>query len=285
MNVSLKDSLVAAGTVLSFAALFGALPWTRSSASPDFDRTHRVALAVRAYTEDNDRRFPPSHYDSSFVPGQDRPWPETVFPYEGDWNDYKSTWDTRITDDRLCNNLFGRPCEDQTELSAARGFGSSRGYNWQYLAPFGFCFTQYRSAPVTLDQVKDQSKTLLLVTSIWDRVNGLPVGGGNWVVDMPARYLQDGTDTLPPLGNGCSSRVFLGGWSPSTPDAWNVYGGAWNWEAWPSDPSYRNRRFVAAMTDGGAKALTLGQLSAGAEVKDAWQGFVLDRDAYIWDLE
>jgi prepilin-type N-terminal cleavage/methylation domain-containing protein len=117
----------------------------------------------------------------------------------------------------------------QQQYEFNRAIKADYGYNVEYFSPMGYDPTYpnaFHPAGTSLASPKDPAKTLLLVNSIWDRTpSGTPRGGGNWGVDMPCRLYSDGTDSLPPVPAGSIGRWWWGGWNPTAPLAWNVYGG------------------------------------------------------------
>jgi len=163
-----------------------------------------------------------------------------------------------------------------------RAIKADYGYNVEYFSPMGYDPTypnQFHPGGEPLSLPRNPASTLLFVNSVWDRTAaGTPRGGGNWGVDMPCRLYSDGTDSLPPLPAGATSRWWWGGWNPASPNAWNVWGGVW--------PLHRaNQIAIVSFADGHAHALRIPQISAGCDVQAGWGGFIFDRDKYIWDFQ
>lgn len=109
---------------------------------------------------------------------------------------------------------------------------SDYGYNTQYFCVMAANCTpaapgNFRPHGSAESAVEKPAETILAINSIWDRVGGRPVGGGNWGLDPPCRQDTNGADSFPPLPGGCTARWWWGGWNPGAPTAWNVFGGAW----------------------------------------------------------
>lgn len=131
-------------------------------------------------------------------------------------------------------------------------------------------------APTAIAAIGAPAQTILATDSVWSRdASGTPYGGGNNAIDPPCRLYADGTDSFP------SQKSYLGfywfsAWNPTQPLAWNVFGGVWSWHS---------NMITTAFADGHVKALTIGAISAGCNVKAAWGGPITDKDAYLWDLK
>jgi prepilin-type N-terminal cleavage/methylation domain-containing protein/prepilin-type processing-associated H-X9-DG protein len=153
--------------------------------------------------------------------------------------------------------------------------------NVQYYGPaFAGCPAPQNAswAPRSISQaqVNAPAQSIYGVDSIWDRTaSGTPTGGGNYAMDPPARRLTDGSDTFEPLA-GCTGRYWFGAWNPGSPNAWNVFGGAWPWHS---------EMVNVAFADGHAKAYRINALTAGCTVLAAWGGQIFDRNAYLWDRD
>ncbi len=161
--------------------------------------------------------------------------------------------------------------EGQRALNYA--FKSDFGINCQYYGPLAA--NPDKGVAVPQSAVQGTATSIYAVDSVWDRVGGRPSGGGNYALDPPCRRLVDGTDTFPSVSPS-TGRYWFGGWTPGNPNAWNVFGGAWPWH---------NDTTVVAFADGHVKAMKIGALTAGCNVKDGWTGRITDRQAYLWDLE
>lgn len=245
----------------------------------DGRRVGVVAHAVLMYLDDHDDRFPLLQRNGTRrapPPNDDRVWGQLVLPYHGDMVHYRDPADP-VTESEL---LAGMPACDTSPIQCEFniGYKSHRGLNYQVLSPFGaLCgpgsFNQ--SVSTGLAEIHQPEGTLMLVDSIYDRVNGVPFGGGTHAVDPPARYTTSGQDLLAPSAP-CRARMWLGGWNPTQVLAWNQFGAVWGWH---------KGHAVVAFIDGHTQVMSVGQLTAGATVLDAWRGWVYDRDAYLWDRD
>jgi prepilin-type N-terminal cleavage/methylation domain-containing protein len=152
------------------------------------------------------------------------------------------------------------------------------GYNAQYFSVMGancVVANDFKAQGTSESAVEKPAETILAINSIWDRVGGRPVGGGNWYVDPPCRLDTNGSDSFPPLPAGCTGRYWWGGWQPSSADAWNVFGGAWPWHA---------DNAVIVWADGHSTARKISATTAGCNVLNSWGGRIFDVDKYLWDL-
>ncbi len=243
----------------------------------DARRTGVVASAVILYSGDNDERFPLLQTEGSrraSPPNHDRVWGQLVLPYHGLMEHYRDP-DDPVTETELLAGMPGCDASPiQCEFNLA--YKSHRGLNYQSLSPFGsLCGSGnlHQSISTRIDEIQSPAATLMLVDSVYDRVGGVPFGGGTHAVDPPARYTTSGFDLLASSAP-CRSRLWLGGWNPSLPGAWNRYGAVWGWH---------KGHATVAFIDGHTRLMSYGQLAAGATVLDAWRGRVFDRDAYLWD--
>lgn len=169
--------------------------------------------------------------------------------------------------------------KEQYELN--RAIKADYGQNTQYFSRMGYDTSypnSFHPGGTGFSQVGSPATTLLYVNSVWDRSGGTPRGGGNWGLDMPCRWYSDGTDSLPPPPAGSTGYWWWGGWNPNSPLAWNVYGGVW---------PYHRTNLIAIVTfaDGHSKGMRIPEISAGCDVRPGWQGFIFDREKYIWDLQ
>jgi prepilin-type N-terminal cleavage/methylation domain-containing protein/prepilin-type processing-associated H-X9-DG protein len=242
----------------------------------------QVGRAMALYLADYDDRVPPVNYrrvDPS-DPGTDRNWVQTLLPYAGSIELFQ------------CPSDYGRagtvaPPSFTLSSDAWRFYydttlRSNLGFNYMYLSPLvQLQGRDWRSFPVQLSAVTNQSETLMFIDSIWDRsAAGLPFGGGSWVVIPPCRYRDDGvgsgddTFVLPP-----GTQYYFGfvpvGWQPASANTWLTYGGAWPWH---------KGRFNMLYVDGRAATVTVNQLVQGCDFQDKWRGLIKEPDQYIWDL-
>lgn len=154
---------------------------------------------------------------------------------------------------------------------------SDYGYNVQYFSVMGYnpsLPTGFQAAGTNFGKVEKPAETIFVINSIWDRTPA-PRGGGNWALDMPCRRYSDGTDSLPGLPSGSIGRWWFGGWNPTNPNAWNVFGGVWPWHSGFANLSW---------ADGHSSAKRMSQVTIGCDVRNGWTGFIFDKEKYLWDL-
>ncbi len=199
-----------------------------------------------------------------------------IYPYMKNTQVWACPSDTASTQERLSyqQNITNPTTANDIQFNLA--VKNDFGYNGQYLCPILVTKTKsYAPTPQTLASITRPANMILGVDSDWDRVNGTPKGGGNNNVDPPCKLYADGTTSFPyAIGmNGVTNYYYFGGWTPSQPNAWNVFGGVW---------SYHNEFVTTAFVDGHVKAYKITQLTAGCTVKDGWGGAIYDASAYLW---
>ncbi|MBX7133193.1 MAG: prepilin-type N-terminal cleavage/methylation domain-containing protein [Fimbriimonadaceae bacterium] len=176
------------------------------------------------------------------------------------------------------------PAPTGATAAAQRDFNlaikSDYGYNTQMFCVMGANCTpaatnNFKPSGTGESLVEKKAETIIYTNSVWDRVGGRPVNGGNWGVDPPCRYDQDNTDSFPALPAGCTARWWWGGWTPSNANAWNVFGGTWPWHSGSA---------VVGWADGHVSIRRVSNLTQGCNVLDAWGGRIFDKDKYLWDL-
>jgi prepilin-type N-terminal cleavage/methylation domain-containing protein len=165
------------------------------------------------------------------------------------------------------------------------GWLTDYGINYQYMTGL---FPTYAPAfnvgaqptyviPQSSNKFANPAQSIAHITGIFDRTpGGAQKEGGQLAIDPPCvTYSTGGNDLVPvPAPPAPQTRYYYGGWRPSTPLAWNVFGGVW--------PYYANTA-TTGFVDGHVKSLNIGTISAGCDVKDGWLGFITDSDKYLWD--
>ena len=157
------------------------------------------------------------------------------------------------------------------------GWLNDYGINYQTFCPFrpgAAGEPAFMWEPQSMTSVNDHGATILYLTGVFDRdAGGNPLYGGQLPIDPPCSRLVDGTSVIAPVSGG--TRYYYGGWKPSTPLAWNVYGGAW--------PYYSGPKLSLGFADSHARTISITALPNGCDVRDSWAGRIFDKDAYIWD--
>jgi prepilin-type processing-associated H-X9-DG protein len=231
------------------------------------------ATGIMLYMQDYDQLMPAAYYgDSSGFSPPDMLLGQFLQPYLKNMQVFDCPGDP-VTDDQRAT-IESWPPVTPMQRSYNLAIKNNFSYNLQYLCPVvANSYVNWVSIPTPDAQLSRPANTILGTDSNWNRdANGVPYGGGYFFVDPPCRYDRDGADSFPVQKN--YPLLFgYGGWYPSHPLWWNVYGGAW---AWHSDT------VTVAFCDGHVKALNIGALTAGCDVKDYWGGVIYDQDAYLW---
>jgi len=180
----------------------------------------------------------------------------------------------------------------------ALGVRSNIGYNYATFSPWIYKYvatgTYYGAAAIGASQVTQPAHTIMFGTAIWNRVNGTPTEGGNWVIEQPCWLGQDGNLLAPtsqyqdPSGNG-KAWNYGTGWVPSA-TAWNVYGGLWpfyNQTDSKAATGAQNGQAVLAFADSHCKAMPISQIAAGCSAygTGGFKGQVTDLSKYMWALD
>ncbi|MBX3117919.1 MAG: prepilin-type N-terminal cleavage/methylation domain-containing protein [Fimbriimonadaceae bacterium] len=155
------------------------------------------------------------------------------------------------------------------------GFKCDFGVNTQFIHPQGWDGSATHHVPISQTMVYNISKTIYSISSIWDRrSSGTPVGGGNYEVDAPCIYDTNFNDLRPGMSDW-PGYWWFGGWNPSSPLAWNVYGGVWPWHG---------DKVIITYTDSSTKVKPITAVPAGCNVLDGHAGTAFDLSVYEWDV-
>ncbi len=256
----------------------------------DLSNMKQHCTAVQLYLPDYDDTAPLWMYNGTFdVLQGDRSWGNTVLPYMKNDDIAKTPNSPFSIQSRKYNANFPSPNSagaSKTEQEKYNlGWLTDYGYNYQNFTGFIYDPTVpvagFRFAPVSMTSVGDPGNTLLLITGIFDRDAGGGLrDGGQLPIDPPCRRLVDGTDTT---ANNGSPAYYYGGWKPSTPNAWNVFGGAWPY--YGGKGTDKGARASVGFADSHAKTMTITQVADGCNVLDSWGGRITDRAKYIWDRD
>jgi prepilin-type N-terminal cleavage/methylation domain-containing protein len=240
---------------------------------------NQLGKAMEMYKGDNSQKYPPLNYLPGTAAGLSDPknmvWGQLIQPYTKNWEVFSDPGDAnQIPDVIERNQITNQKCaaNDRHCREFWRGTLTNFGINCQYIMTM-LAYPD-RMWSIKDNRIQAPSKCILAIDSIWERdpSSGRPIGGGNWALDPPARVYK-GIDTFAFPGN---SPYWFGGWTPSKPLAWTVYGGAW---------PFHTDTAVVIFTDTHVKALRVTQLAAGCDVRDGWAGQILDRDEYLYDLQ
>jgi prepilin-type processing-associated H-X9-DG protein len=192
-------------------------------------------------------------------PGYDRCWAQLVAPYVKNRDVWKcpsdpnaNYGDTHDVNDQTTN--------DPDQIDFSRAIRTDLGFNYAYLSPFN---ADAKWIGTSLATINSPAGTIMLVDSIWNRINGQPQGGGNWYVQAPS-VRQSGTV------------YWFGPWETNV-DSWFRFGGAWPWHG-------SGTQVDVAFVDGHQKSLNLEKLWAGLAT-EPWgmNPAIADTNAYLWD--
>jgi hypothetical protein len=235
-----------------------------------------------------------SDYDDMAVivnecPGQtpnsrtDRTWVQLLLPYAPSFSIFHCPADA--TDDQGLQASFDQdlvPGDLYSEYYTA-SLRSDVGYNFQYLAPIVSVDGIWEADPTDLSTIVRPGDMMMFADSAWQVTNGVPSGGGSWLISPPCRYAaatggQEVDTITPPAAFGGITRTSKVLFAPSvgwgdTQDAENQYGGVWT--------RHQGEANIVRI-DGSAKALTMDQIASGCNVQPDWTGKIYDRGAYIW---
>lgn len=270
-------------TLLGFCTSVNSQVHQSSKGSGSFQRLRSVGVGTFIYASDYDDFLPPANRGgkNGAVWGYGRPdvvWYELVEPYVGGFSYTVSPFDPLPLEARHLDTVTGQPLPpDDPDYWYAVAARSNIGMNLDFFSPW-FYDSQTgisSSRPIWLSRIERPGRTLMLVSSVWDRdQNGVPVGGGSWAVSSPCVRDSQG-QLLEPMKSLGSSWFSQGGWRPLS-KSWLEYGGAWPW--------YENRLFHYMTSDGSILTASPTELAEGCDVKLGQGGYAYDEGAYLWDL-
>ncbi len=212
----------------------------------------------------------------------DTVWGQQIQPYVKNWGIYRSPADPNSSDRGLTVDPYGNPVPDNHPDKYY--YWASRmnyGLNYDFLSPWVFNYDTYYigSVSVAQSEVGATASTILAANSIWDRDSGgSPRGGGNWVIEAPCVFDEDGNLKIPAQANsgGNNWQNYGVGWLPNDNTSWLQFGGVW---------FFHNKQANVTFVDGHSKSQSLGSLAAGCDVQPYFGGAITDKDKYLWDLE
>ena len=247
---------------------------------------HSVGQAFQLYTNDYDQFAPIVNLTPGATPNSrtDRTWVQLLLPYvSSSFSIFQCPSDT--SDQQGLQATFDQdlvPGDLYSEYYTA-SLRTNVGYNFQYLAPILKENGTWQAEPKELNAIPDPSEMLLYADSAWQVTNGVPSGGGSWLISPPCRYAETdnghvvdtiaGATDLSAIGNH-GKIVFAPsiGWG-YTQDTLNQYGGVFTWHQGLAN---------ICRVDGSAKALSMAEISNGCNVQPAWSGDIYNRSVYIW---
>lgn len=247
----------------------------------------QLSLAVIGYMADYDDTYPLASVTVTYSVVSNPPdatWGYLSYPYMKNSQIFADPMDPAGQTER---DTDGTPVPSASVPVAARNeqliynlsLKADYGVNTQFFSPWGYnCPLYFTPFAITQTMVGQPADTIYGISSVWDRNSaGKPHGGGNWALDAPCIYNTANQD-LRPFVSGCPGYWWFGGWNPGSPNAWNVYGGVWPWHT-------SSTLAIVSYSDGHVNAKRIPALTAGCDVRNGFQGRVVDPSKYIWDLQ
>ena len=237
----------------------------------------QIGLGMLMYAGDYDDQFPMLEHDAPF--SYINTWPELLQPYIKNWQLFRDPSDGSANDNTYAAN-WGLPANPpQKALDTARGYGSSYGYNYAFLAPgINVGGNNIYGGGRSQSQVGNVAETVMLVDgTAWgasgSQPNCTPNGGGWYSVDAPAILDANGV-------NYSTTTLYFFGWffDASHGCSWQRYGGAY--------PRYTGK-FNVTWADGHVTSRAPNSMLAGVQYNIATpqNSLVIDKSRYVWDLE
>jgi prepilin-type N-terminal cleavage/methylation domain-containing protein len=308
---TLIELLVVIAIIAILAAiLFPVFAQAKAAAmkTKDISNFKQVGIGTMLYVQEFDESFPMSnsgHNPSGWGFGPpDRVWGVAVMPYVKNEDVFICPVDGTNQDAKaIYRDHYGTLNLTADQKLYARMVRSNMGLNYVFFSPWRQGpRVNYRNtaATVTVSEVESTSNTIFLASSIWDRKSGsgVPIGGGNWVVEAPCvqdaagRYLKPVSLYATGTGDG-SLHSYTFGWEPPTPTinswSWLVYGGMWPFhnqrKAAYNQPGLKDGTVIIAWADGSVRAMNVNQTAKGCRPFGTLAGKVTNPDEYLWDLE
>lgn len=281
---TLPELLVVLAVVLILAGiLFPVFQGARASAQRTvcLSNFRQTTLAATLYITDYDDRFMPANYRPNRIANSrnDRTWVQLLLPYERSFAVFRCPSDTGLRDQTQASfdeDLVPGDTDSRYYSASQR---SNIGYNYLYLSPI----TRrpggpWAAFPRLASMVANPSNTLMFVDSVWDRDDeGVPFGGGNYLVIPPCRFLEQAGRIYDTFAVGVSNEIYTPnyGWKVTSPNSGQRFGGAWPW--------HRGQMNIARV-DGSARSLAPSELVRGCQVREDWEGKITSSSNYSWDL-
>lgn len=247
----------------------------------------QLSLAVIQYTADYDDRYPLTSVTVTYSVASNPPdatWGYLSYPYMKNQDIFADPMDGAQVTERDTDGTpvpsGSVPAQYKTEqLRYNLSLKADYGVNTQFFNPWGYlCPNYFQPFSIATTQPNDPANTIYGISSIWDRTSaGAPHGGGNWALDAPCIYSTTFVDQRPFLA-GCPGYWWFGGWNPGSPNAWNVYGGVWPWHT-------NTTIAIVSWADGHVTARRIPSLTVGCDVRNGFQGTIIDPGRYLWDLQ
>jgi prepilin-type N-terminal cleavage/methylation domain-containing protein len=239
--------------------------------------------AVVLYLADNDDRYPLAFFSNTYR--VDGPTPDSnvhyaYFNYIKNVQVWTDPMNSASETQRITQEMFYTPTNVGAGFGPQQrvfnlGLKSDFGVNTQFIHPQGWNGSRTFHHPISQTEVASPSKTIYSISSVWNRSSsGTPYGGGNYEVDAPCIYDTSFRDLRPNMGQ-YSSYWWFGGWNPSSPFAWNVFGGVWPWHG---------TKVIVTYADTSTKIKPITAVAAGCNVENGHGGTAFNLDLYEWDI-
>lgn len=243
----------------------------------------QVNLASTLYVTDYDERTVPASYkvQETGTSTTDRTWVQLLLPYVRAFGTFRCPGDYSERPNEQAHFDADLVQGDTYSRYYRASQRSNLGYNYLYHSPLvRIGSADWQPLPRSTSAVGEPSRAFVYVDSVWSmEPDGRPKGGGSYLVLPPCRYSSQDTgryDTflIPALSDTQIYKVNTG-WIPGSGGRMRQYGGAFPWH---------RGRFNVGMADGSAKALALGNLIRGCDVRVNWGGEIYDLANYGWDI-
>ncbi len=277
---TLIELLVVIAIIAILAAiLFPVFAQAKAAAkkSASISNSKQLNLASLMYCNDSDDTYPISLYTGTFTTPDDSNFQMLLRPYEKNEQINIDPMDPATQKQREYPDSSVPPPDTELQREFNFSFTADWGVNMQFIAPVWFPNSTITPRSVIQSAIARPANTLLAISSVWGRTpSGATYGGGNYEVDAPCWHDSTGADIRP--GYDPNGWWWFGGWAPSQPLAWNVFGGVWPWHN-------GGKQVIVSWTDGHTKAIPMDAVAAGCDVKDYSAGYVTDPDKFIWSTQ
>lgn len=245
----------------------------------------QIATGLLMYIQDSDEVLPPVNAGGEDLAGwgyggSDIVWPQAIQPYVKSWEIFRCPSDPNHED--MTRNTISD--EQQTpsdpDYYYAQGARADYGMNYEFLSPWVYGYPDgyekpyyLGSRPVSIVDIKSPAATVFIAESVWFAKSlTQPTGGGNWVIEAPCFYDENGDDMNAPIPDTLWYYNYTGGWTNDP--VWLTYGGMWPW--------HKNGMINTIFVDGHVKAMPIKALAVGCDQNTKRRN---NKEAYLWDRE
>ena len=245
------------------------------------ESARQVSLSSRLYVDDYDDRLmlPRQNPAANARATNDRTWVQSLMPYLGSFDSFLCPIDSTRP---ATTTLFDPDLKPTDPIDRYYNISqrSNLGYNHTYLAPMVKFGETWTVASRSISEIESPQDTIMLGDSAWEVVGGQAVGGGNYLISPPCRYVvQEGgaiEDTfLRPSDR--STELYRGGGD------WSHKGELWSGPAGGLYPWFKPNLTIVSV-DGTVRSMNPQRVIAGCQVLPNWTGYIVNVENYIWDL-